>query len=47
MSTIAGEDEFEQLKKETIKTRLEKRKHNIQEQIHIKRTLHSKQMELA
>ena len=44
---MAGEDEFDQLKKETIKTRLEKRKHKIQEQLLNKRTLHAKQMELA
>ena len=47
MSSMAGEDDFEQLKKETIKTRLEKRKQKVQEQLLNKRTLHAKQMELA
>ena len=37
----------EQLKKETIKMRLEQRIHKLQEQLHIKRTLNAKQMELA
>ena len=37
----------EQLKKETIKMRLEQRIHKLQEQILIKRTLKAKQMELA
>ena len=41
MSSMAGEDDFEQLKKETIKTRLEKRKQKVQEQLLNKRTLHA------